>query len=253
MTRTLVLLLAIAALSGAACTSPSAGGAASLPDLRTAVPSASAVPPTPEPSPPPSLAPLSEQEAWIHLIPGDPASISYPSLAAITRDSDLVVVATPGEIVRGPANKDEFGMAAYMATLTLNIEQVIRGKISSRQPGSVALWVLLGAGEAEYDYQAEFERYEASVPRGRTIFFLSNMAAKAERNGFPTDDPQADPYAYQVLGGQGFLREVGGRLQPAQLSDDALMTMAGRWQEDLRGRPFDDVVRTLEAIAAATP
>jgi len=201
----------------------------------------------------PSLEALSVEDAWAMLIPGDPASISYPSLSAIARDADVVVVATPGELVKGPANADEYGITAYMATLTLNIERVVRGKVNSRQPGTLALWVLLGVGDSRYDYQAEFDRLLGNVPRGRTIFFLSNMAEWTRKFGGSPDQPAADPYAYEVLGGQGFLRELNGKLEPARLSNDALATMAGRWQEDLRGRPFDETVRALEAIAAATP
>ena len=93
----------------------------------------------------------------------------------------------------------------------------------------------------------------ADPPRGRTVFFLSNMAEWVRKLGGSLEQPSADPYAYQVLGGQGFLRDLGGRGQPARLSDDALATMAGTWQEDLRGRPFDETVRALEAIAARKP
>jgi hypothetical protein len=136
----------------------------------------------------------------------------------------------------------------------LNVEQVIRGVVRTKVPGSITLRTWLGVGDpGGYDYGDDFARLAASRPSDRGLFILANMAEWARKVGGSPDHPTADPYVYQILGGQGFLRDVGGLALPPRLCDDALATMAGTWQEDLRGRPFDETVRALEAIAALQP
>jgi len=186
------------------------------------------------------------------LIPGDPAAISYRSLAALVRDADLVVVASADEVSDGPDFEDEYGNIVHLASLTMRVEQVVRGSIRTLQPGSLTVRTWLGVGDpGGYDYADLFAQLAASPPTGRAVLFLANMQSLNRRMGGPPDHPAADPNAYQILGGQGFLRDRGGRVEPPQLSEDALATMAGRWQEELRGRPFDEVVRAVEAVAAA--
>lgn len=198
-----------------------------------------------------SLEPLSADQAWAMLIPGDPASISYPSLAAIVSDADVVVIASPGKLVKGPDFTDEYGNVIYLASLTLNVERVISGTVATKAPGTLTLRTWLGVGDPGGDnYGAEFARLVASRPSGRAVFFLANMAALNKRMGGPPDHPAADPYAYQILGGQGFLRDVGGQTEPPQLSEDALNRMAGRWQLALTGRRFVEVVAEIAATNA---
>ncbi len=238
-------LVAVAVVAAGCVASP--GAAATTPNgTVNPTPSPAAATATVEPWP--SLAPLSADEAWAMLIPGDPASISYPSLVAITRDADAVVIATPGELVKGPDFTDESGNVIYLASLRLNVERVIRGTVKTTEPGTLTLRTWLGVDPGGYDYGAEFARLVASQPSGRGVFFLANMAALNERMGGPSDHFQADPYAYQILGGQGFLRDVGGLAEPPRLSDDALDIMAGTWQTALRGRSFDEVVAEIATI-----
>ena len=247
-------LVAIVAAAAAGCTAAPAGAggaAAGGPSLR---PSQSTPTQPSDPSPATSIEPLSADEAWAMLIPGDPASISYRSPAALMRDADLVVVATTGELTEGPDFTDEYGNVIHLASLTLNVERVLRGTVKTREPGTLTLRTWLGVGDpGGYDYADTFASLATSPISGRGVFFLANMAALNTRMGGPPDHPAADPYAYQIQGGQGFLRDVGGRVEPPRLSEDALFTMAGRWQEDLRGQPFDALVRSLDAIAAETP
>lgn len=81
------------------------------------------------------------------LIPGDPASISYRSPAALMRDSDVVVLATVGELTEGPDFTDEYGNVIHLASLTLNVERVIRGTVKTREPGTLTLRTWLGVGD----------------------------------------------------------------------------------------------------------
>lgn len=187
------------------------------------------------------------------LIPFDPASISYSSLAAIARDADAVVIASPGELVKGPTFVDKYGNDIHLASLTLDVERVIRGMVNTKRLGTLTLWIPLSVSTSGYGYAEYFDNLAASAPSGRAIFHLKNMAEWARKFGAPLDDPQADPYAYQILGGQGFLREIDGLAKPPLLSGDALATMAGTWQLDLQGDPFDEVVHTLDAIAREHP
>jgi hypothetical protein len=188
------------------------------------------------------------------LIPGDPGSVSFLSLAAIAVASDAVVIASPGVLVKGPDFPDEYGNVIHLATLTLNIERVIRGTVETKQPGTLALRFWLGVGDTGgYDYTDVFARLAGSKPSGRAILYLANMAALNERMGGPPDHWQADPYAYEILGGQGYLREVDGLIEPPSVPGEALARMAGAWQTELRGRPFDEVVASLDAIAKSKP
>lgn len=260
MTRRRDLALAsILAIAAAGCSvEPAGGGSAPAVGIPSARPSQAAPPQPSDPSPAPSLAPLSADEAWAMLIPGDPASVSYRSPAALMRDSDVVVMATVGELTDGPDFTTPGGTGAgsivHLASLTLNVERVLRGTVKTREPGTLTLRIWLGVGDpGGYDYADTFASLATSPISGRGVFFLANMAALNTRMGGPPDHPAADPYAYQIQGGQGFLRDVGDRVEPPRLSEDALFTMAGRWQEDLRGQPFDALVRSLDAIAAETP
>lgn len=261
MTRlpNLTLVLSIAAVAATGCSAePTGVGGAPMVVGRSAQPSQAVPAQTADSSPLPSPEPLSADEAWAMLIPGDPASISYRSPAALMRASDVVVLATMGELIEGPdfTVTSETGRVdiVHQASLTLKVERVIRGTVKTREPGTLTLRTWFGVGDpGGYDYADTFASLAASPMSGRGVFFLANMAALNTRSGGPPDHPAADPYAYQIQGGQGFLRDVGGRIEPPRLSEDALFTMAGRWQEDLRGQPFDQAVRSLEAIAAESP
>lgn len=252
--RNLGLLAIAAAIGFGACTAPSAEVAASTRGVASTEPS---VAPPPQPgvlAAALSQMPLSADEAWAMLIPGDPGSVSYRSLTAIAVDSDAVVIAAPGDLVKGPDFPDEYGNVIHLATLTLTVDRVIRGTVKTRQPGTLALRFWLGVGDAGgYDYGDVFTRLAASKPSGRAIFYLANTAALNARMGGPPDQWQADPYAYQVLGGQGYLRDVDGLIVPPRVPEEALSRMAGSWQIELSGRPFDEVVASLDAIAKSKP
>ena len=251
--KRITLLTVTAAISFGACTAPSAAVPISSDPAATQPAGAASHQPSVAPAPE-SSAPMSPDEAWAMLIPGDPGSVSYPSLAAIAMDSDAVVIASPGELVKGPDFPDEYGNTIHLASLTLNVDRVIRGSVSTRQPGTLTLRFWLGVGDAGgYDYGDVFASLAASKPAGRAIFYLANMAALNTRMGGSPDHWQADPYGYQVLGGQGYLRDVNGLVVPPRVPDEALSRMAGTWQTKLRGRSFDDVVSTLDAIAKANP
>ena len=248
--RQSALIVLAAAMTLAGCTSPSTGaGPASISAVPSAGPPQAPSPPSVDSSSEPPLAPLSADETWAKLIMGDPGAVSYPSLAAIARDADAIVIASPGKLVKGPDHKDAYGNVIYLATLTLNIERVIQGTIITRQPGTLTLQIWLGVGGPDgYDYSDHFERLVASGPSGRAILFLANAAVWNKKFGGPTDHFMADPDFYQINGGQGYLRDVNGLIEPPRVSEEALATMAGTWQSDLRGRSFEDAIHALEAL-----
>lgn len=236
-----------------ACVSPSAGGPTSE-TAQSSPPAAGASEPAANESVMPSMAALTDDQAWLSLIPGEPESISYRSMAELARDADAVVIASPGSLTDGPDFNDEYGNVIHMATLTLNVERVIRGRVNEISPGTIALWIHLGEGDpGGYDYADQYARLSAAKPAGRAVFYLKNMAAWIQRMGGPSDHPQADPNAYQILGGQGFQRDVQGRVRPPALSPDSLNEMAGRWHADLKGRSFAELVRSLDDIAKTNP
>ena len=129
--RAIATLAFIGLLAGAGCASPlvvdeTTSGDRSYPSQFPRITPA----PVGAPKPVFSLLPLTDDEAWAMLIPFDPASISYPSLAAIAGDADAVVIASPGELVKGPTFVDKYGNDIYLASLTLDVERVIRGMVT---------------------------------------------------------------------------------------------------------------------------
>lgn len=209
---------------------------------------ASATPGSPVPASPTPLPVLAPEEFWAALVPGDPAAISYPSLDAIVRAADVTLVARLGELQRGPVFVDEYDMASYWGLLTLEVEDIVRGSAKMRSKGAVTVLVLLGVGRPGESFEDRYPQLAESKPAGRGVFFLSNMAAWVERFGGDPDSAEADPYLHEVLGGQGYLREVDGVVQPPLLTSDELDAMAGTWQEALRGADFDDVVAEIAAL-----
>ncbi|MDA8237358.1 MAG: hypothetical protein M0T75_05665 [Chloroflexi bacterium] len=243
-TGTLALLIAIVALTGGCVASP--GGLQPSAGSPNEVPSAT-VPRGPGETQS-ALAALSPEDFWTALVPGDPAAVSYSSMEAILADADAVVLASLGNLTRGPAYADKYGNVSYWGVLTLEVDRVLHGSLDTKTPGTVALLVFLGVGGATDTYDDRLAQLMAAKPAERGIFFLSNMAEWVRRSGGATDLPEADPHLCEVLGGQGFLRDVGGLVEPPHLSPDQLATMAGRWQEALRGRPFAEVVSAIAAV-----
>lgn len=237
------LLVAVALVAGGCVASPGAGPASPNETLVLSPSENAPAPASLEPLP--SIPQMSAGEFWAELVPGDPGAITYASLQAIVKDASAVVVASLGELERGPTYADEYGNVIYFGALTLKVQRVLYGDVTTKNPGTAKVLILLGVGDATYAFEDRLASLQAAIPVERGIFFLVNMVDWVARTGGDASRPEADPYSYEVLGGQGFLRDVGGKVQPP------LWSTSG-WPQSLRGRVFDEVVAQIAAIVAST-
>lgn len=185
-----------------------------------------------------------EHEIWYELFPGDPEAISYSSLDELVDASDLVVTGRAAKIERGPETPDGSGNITYSATVTFEIDEVLSGSLQTREPGAVAVRMLLGQGR-DGDGIAFDERYAqalASVPNERTVLFLLNLEVWMTKFGFP-DHPDADPMSYMPNGGQSWFRETDGNVTlPTE--------RVGDWPQAYEGARFDAFLDEVRAASA---
>jgi len=212
----------------------------------------SAAPPSPTAQPPdPSVAatveiePVSAAAFWEAMVPGDPEAVSYLTLDDIVAASDAVVTGTVSGIAPGPTVEDPYHNIIYWATVRFLVDDVLAGSVRSVEPGTIAVTLLLGVGDAEHDFDWRYEPLARSLPSDRVVMFLSNNQEWAKQYGFPLDSPEADPMHYSILGGQGYFREIDGRVVlPAQ--------PVGEWPKAFDGLPFDQLVAAVRAAEAAS-
>ncbi|OGO51382.1 MAG: hypothetical protein A2V84_07190 [Chloroflexi bacterium RBG_16_70_13] len=178
------------------------------------------------------------------MVPGDPEAISYPTLDAIVSASDAVVTGTASSIAPGPTVEDPYHNIIYLATVTFRLDDVVAGSVRSVEPGTIAVSLLLGVGDAAHDFDWRYEQFASSLPSDRVVMFLSNNQEWAKQYDFPLDSPEADPMHYRVVSGQGYFRELDGRVVlPAQ--------PIGEWPKAFDGLPFVELVAAVRASVAA--
>lgn len=242
MPRRMLISLAISAVAVLGC-GAGAPGQSSPSQASRSAPTAR---PDPTSKPTPVVTPgvPFEQELWSELFPGDPEAISYPSLGGIVDASDLVVSGRARAIEMGPANPDGTGNITFWATVTFEIDELLSGSPQTRQPGTVAVWMLLGQGREGdgISFEERYARALASIPDERAVLFLLNLKRWMTGFGFP-NHPDADAFGYILNGGQSWFRETGGNVTlPTQ--------RVGDWPQAYRAKTFDsflDEVRTASA------
>jgi hypothetical protein len=175
----------------------------------------------------------------MRLIPGEPEAITYDSVAGIKADASAVIVGRIGSVSAGPDFQDQYGNTTHLATIMIDIEEVLKGPVVEADPGRLKLWTVAGVGTGEFPNEGGAERLASALPRERAVFFTVNMAELVEQLGGPADVPQADPEAYEVLGGNGFIREVDGAAEPPAW-------VSAGWPAEFRGRRFDEVVDEIK-------
>lgn len=229
-------------LVATACTGDPTGGSPTIGGGHGEPVTGAASSPSPSTSSLPSLPTLPEltpDQFWPRLVNGDPEAVTYNSIADIARDSDAVVVGTVQAVEKGPNLTDQYGTVGYCATAIVIVERGVSGRQKPSPSDSIRIWAFLGAGDASYDFSDVYAQLASSIPDERALFFLANTVSWAERIGAEDSDAMVDPEAYIVLGGQGYLREVGGKVA-------APMIVSG-WPKSVVGERFDAVVRSLEA------
>lgn len=176
--------------------------------------------------------PYAPAEFWGYVAPGGDGAEHYDSLAAMTTKVDAVVVGTVTAIRTDPGRYQSLDLqGALFATLTLQIETVLAGKVNVAAPGQLNLAVFL-ADSRQYD------RLAAGLPAERAILFLRNGLVEAiATKQSPLPD---DAIYYRVVSDQGLIRDVGGAAVP--VGNDPFLVA-------LQGRPFDAVVAEVAATA----
>lgn len=204
------------------------------------------------PSPPPStdsavaspaLPLLTADEFWIAALGSDPAIITYPSLASLIKDSSAVVLGSIGSVTRGPDYLTKEGVyTVFQASFHVNVDRVLSGSVKSLTPDQVTFVTTLGVDTLATSgaFADAFTRLAGSSPKEQVVLFLVNGDDWAKRFGVPIETPGVDPNLYLLLGGQSFLRNVAGRVEPGPIAG---------WQQTLGGRAFDEVVDLIEAAA----
>lgn len=240
--------IALAVAASACVAAPGAVPLDTSPSLAPSQGPASTSGPTTDPaaSSGPTTAPsLSSSQFWAMLVSGDPAAVSYSSVKELAQASDAVVLASFQDVVAGPDYNDQFGNTTYNATISLRVDRVLHGSLQSIS-GTVPLDVFLGAGPAgalQNPYGDLIAQMKSSMPAERGVFFLVNMATWYRQF---TDQPTSyDPSLYQVVSGQGLLRDANGvtAIHP---------NAPGTWPRLLNGKPFVAAVAEI-AEAGAIP
>jgi hypothetical protein len=200
------------------------------------------------PSPDPTVRPTDgdpfKRELWLEIYPGQPDAITYESLEAITDESDLLVVGQAARIERGPDTSGGGGIVTFQATVTFHVDEVLSGTLRTRAPNTVAVRMLLGVGGsgAGADFGDRYARAVASLPKERTVLFLLNLRAWAQRFGPPADARDADPMGYTLNGGQSWFRDQGGRVGLAS-------ERQGSWPDAFEDRPFEEFLGGIRVAA----
>lgn len=237
--RVVIIAIVLLATQLACSAGPGTGGAAPVPsrdDQALAEPSVMASPAqTPVPTP------WTSEIFWQRLaVDVDPDFITFESLDEIVDRSDAVVVGMIVGIESGPPNEDEYGNLIFTATFRIKIDTILHGKVLESSPDHLSVSKFLGLARVgdRYDFDDRFAQFERSLPMDQAIIFLLNTVAFAGRIGseVPSD---LDPTAYQLNGGQAYVRDVDGLATVPSLTG---------WPASLDGGSFDAAV---EAVIAA--
>jgi len=217
----------------AAQRTPAAAPTTAATSAATPDPSATAVP----------QEPYEEAEFWDRF-GGTEMQSSFKSIDDIVGVSDVVVIATVQDVAKGRTIPvPETGETEYMATMTLRIDDVVRGSINSPadKPGTIQVETLLSFSPPG----ALLDAMVQSAPTGRQVLlFLANRTADVLRHGLPKTHPAAADDQYFLLTGiEGYVRNVNGL---STISREADVD----WLRALGGRPFTEAVAASRAAAA---
>lgn len=253
MPRTFVVMLVLATVVGCRVGSPTGSmpsPSQTPPSSVTAVstseaasPTMSASPTVPATVPAPSATtpgPEGRSEAfWGALTYSATFVDHFDSLRDMTDSVDLVVVgrmtaAAPGRVVAGP----EDAPLSFL-TVTFAVDEVIRGSVESREPGSIEVEFFLPS-------PGVLDTVVANVPSDRQLLFLLNGAAMDRQAGKPVTDQERDRYTYLLPNFQAVLRDIDGvASRPPVPEEDR-----ADFPAELNGERFDDLVTRIRHLVA---
>ena len=251
----LASLVAACALLPAAGTSPApseaatpspAGLSSPAPSLATSTPlvtptaAASSTPaPSPEESGLDDADKAHSNTFWESLVAvGGLYNFEYESLNDITADVDLIIMGRIESVYRAPEKTGPEEFDYIWATVA--VEDVLKGEPVTRTPGTVEV-LLWPSGP--------WKRVSENVPSESALFFLMNEAAHLLRRGETIRDPEWAQYVYWRPNDQAVLRDFGGRISVIARDEVIDEWGADRFPLPLDGRPFDQIVSQVAALA----
>ena len=242
-------MLAGLALTLAACTRASGGGAVepnqTIVPTQSPVTQPSASTEAIDPVPAPTL--FDRAQFWAQFGGGENAEL-YDSLGSIIRATDLVVV---GEVTEFREGRQivfpETNETMYMVEVRVRVDDALRGSLISPDdaPGTVVVETSIGFGPNPH----AMADLGSSFPVGnRVVLFLVNTNAAADRNGSPPDAPYRGEIYYLLPNGtQAAIWDEAGTAGVGPGSE------ATPWLAKFKGQPFDKVVRDIRATASSVP
>ena len=177
--------------------------------------------------------PRSSRSLWTYLGPTEAvAAERFSSLGDLTRSSDIVII---GRIVRVDAGR-QFGDpqvdVVHYAAATISVDAVVRGE---KPAGRFVLELQMPDGQGAREALA----LNAALPTDRAVFFLRSKSAVARRAGMTVARQAAGQGYYMLVLPAVVVVDRGGMATIAPNAD--LPT----YIEELRGRPFDEVIASL--------
>lgn len=195
-----------------------------------------------DPTPEPTIDAEDPVDFWEGAIQFAPTSFHYDSLEALTSDSHLIVRGRIIGFTEGSTEPFDQTLDAIPAVFAIvQVEEVIFGTPASKEPGRI-LVARLGFAVAQ----------DASPPPEEVVLFLKNYAQMRADFGAPPALDKDDAYLYARPNAyQAVYVNREGRLflprPPAYWQEDF-----GRFPDDMRDLPFDEVVNLIEASVVAT-
>lgn len=188
-----------------------------------------------------TLAPLTDEQFWLAMFSGDPSTVTYRSRDARLAEAEVVVVGSAVAVTRGREIPGGPGSrTAYMANVSIRISDLIKGKVVSSVDGVLTLETL--AGVSGSFPEAVFDRLVRSRSAEQALLILVSRDGWLRMLNAPAGTPGGGRDLYMVLGGQGVVRNVGGRAVFSPFAD---------WAD--RGEPTDFLAAVEEFRAAVRP
>lgn len=135
---------------------------------------------------------------------------------------------TPGRVIGDPSNDN----AAFYATVTLEIERVLRSR-----PGALPSGNTIDLEVVSFQEPVIGMMVDAFAPE-RGLYFLTSKGLAAARAGAPADEVASESQYYRLAVADGVIRDIGGRARTRPSQDRSLF-------EASNGLLFESVVTDI--------
>lgn len=168
------------------------------------------------------------------------------SLADAVRASEVVGIGRYVGVERGEAHGVPGQEGTSWSAVALVAPEVIaKGAPQLTEEGLIRVPFILRIGGSDYP-EKEFRDLERSLPSDPALLFLYSWATYFETTGTVVPERLAalnNNGVYRAIGGDGFIRVVGGRLDPPKYME--------AWPRELAGADAAETVNIIRQLAAA--